>query len=151
MKEERWLGGGRGNVRCKKEEWVGMGAMPDYTDARKDPGEYWRDVMKDEPMPKAIQHLMPQPHKEKIDCHKLSFEPIPNVSSYHNDEVGLKQEKDFEPRQNVSSYHDDDNVDLKQEKNFEPRPNVSSYHDDDVDFKQEIFFEPRPNISVYHN
>uniref|UniRef100_M1AQP3 Organ-specific protein P4 n=1 Tax=Solanum tuberosum TaxID=4113 RepID=M1AQP3_SOLTU len=88
-----------------------------YTDARKDPGEYWRDVMKDEPMPKAIQHLMPQPHKEKNDCHKSSFEPIPNVSNYHNDEDGLKQEKDFEPRPNVSGYHDED-VGLKQRKRF---------------------------------
>uniref|UniRef100_M1C386 Specific tissue protein 2 n=1 Tax=Solanum tuberosum TaxID=4113 RepID=M1C386_SOLTU len=70
--------------------------------------------MKDEPMPKAIQHLMPQPHKEKIDSHKSSFEPRTNISSYHDDDnVGLKQEKNFEPRPNISSYHDNDNIDLK--------------------------------------
>ncbi|KAJ8530969.1 hypothetical protein K7X08_025700 [Anisodus acutangulus] len=109
-----------------------------YTDARKDPGEYWRAVMKDEPMPEAIQHLMPRPHsvplsQEKTDCDKSSFEPRPNVSVYHDD-TKLKEaekslfSKDFEPRPNVSSYHDDD-AGLKQEKDFEPRPNISVYHD----------------------
>ncbi|MCD9642077.1 hypothetical protein HAX54_028711 [Datura stramonium] len=97
-----------------------------YTNARKDPGEYWRAAMKDEPMPEAIQHLMPRSHKEKADCHKSSFEPRPNVSSYHDD-TKLK-EANFEPRPNVSNYHDDD-AGLKQEKDFEPRPNVSVYHD----------------------
>ncbi|XP_055807905.1 organ-specific protein S2-like [Solanum dulcamara] len=121
-----------------------------YTNARKDRGEYWREVMKDEPMPKAIQHLMPRSHREKSDCHKSSFEPRPNVSSYHDDDVGVKQERDFEPKSNASSYHDD-NVGLKQKKVFEPRPNLSSYHDDDADLKQEKEFDPRPNVSVYHD
>ncbi|PHU04491.1 hypothetical protein BC332_25313 [Capsicum chinense] len=123
-----------------------------YTDARKDPGEYWRDVMKDEPMPKAIQHLMPRSHKEiKTDCDKSSdFEPIPNVSSYNDDTKLKEEEKDFEPRPNVSSYHDDD-TGLKQEKDFEPRPNASSYHDEDIGLRQEKDFEPRPNASSYRD
>ncbi|CAN4087143.1 unnamed protein product [Withania somnifera] len=118
-----------------------------YTDARKDPGEYWRDVMKDEPMPKAIQHLMPRSHKEKTDCRKSSFEPIPNATSYHDD--SKLKEADFEPRPNLSSYHDGD-VGLKQQKDFEPRPNVSSYHDDGAGLKQKDF-EPRPNASTYQD
>ena len=40
---------------------------------RKEPGVYWRDVMKDEPMPKAIQGLLPEdqsssPSSKKLNC-----------------------------------------------------------------------------------
>ncbi|KAF3646853.1 putative 26S protease regulatory subunit 10B -like protein A-like [Capsicum annuum] len=100
--------------------------------------------MKDEPMPKAIQHLMPRSHKEiRIDCDKSSnCEPIPNVSSYHDDTKLKEEEKDFKPRPNVSSYHDDDSG-LKQEKDFEPRPNAYGYRDDDVGLKQEKKFRAK--------
>ncbi|KAK4375109.1 hypothetical protein RND71_005786 [Anisodus tanguticus] len=73
-----------------------------YTDARKDPGEYWRAVMKDEPMPEAIQHLMPRPHSVPLSKEK-TFEPRPNLSVYHDD-TKLKEaekslfSKDFEPK-----------------------------------------------------
>ncbi|OIT27517.1 PREDICTED: organ-specific protein S2-like [Nicotiana attenuata] len=117
------------------------------TNARKDPGEYWRAVMKDEPMPEAIKHLMPHNSvplpKEKIDCYTSpsvggeAYEPRPNICVYHDDAT-LKEAdkllftKDFEPRPNVTSYHDDD-AGLKQEKSFAedfgPRPNISIYHD----------------------
>ncbi|OIT28078.1 PREDICTED: organ-specific protein S2-like [Nicotiana attenuata] len=117
------------------------------TNARKDPGEYWRAVMQDEPMPEAIKHLMPHNSvplsKEKTDCYTSTavraeaFEPRPNISVYHDD-AKLKEAykslftKDFEPRPNVTGYHDDD-AGLKQEKSFaedfEPRPNISMYHD----------------------
>ncbi|XP_016472073.2 organ-specific protein P4-like [Nicotiana tabacum] len=113
------------------------------SDARKDPGEYWRDVMKNEPMPEAIKHLMPRHSvplsKEKTDC-------------YTSSSVGGEA---FEPRPNVSVYHDDAKLKEAEKSLFEPRPNVSSYHDDDAGLKQEKSFaqefEPRPNVSVYHD
>ncbi|XP_060176061.1 organ-specific protein S2-like [Lycium barbarum] len=120
-----------------------------YAHARKDPGEYWRAVMKDEPMPEAIQRLIPRPHsvplsKEEADCHTSSS-------------VGGREA--FEPRPNVFVYHDDTKLKDAEKsvfsKDFEPRPNISSYHDDDTSLKQEKSFaedfEPRPNISVYHD
>ncbi|XP_075112884.1 organ-specific protein P4-like [Nicotiana tabacum] len=117
------------------------------TNARKDPGEYWRAVMNDEPMPEAIKHLMPQ-HSvplsiEKTDCYTLpstggeAFEPRPNLSVYHDDAKLKEAEKllfmkDFEPRPTITGYHDDD-AGLKQEnpftEDFKPRPNASVYHD----------------------
>ncbi|OIT08873.1 organ-specific protein s2, partial [Nicotiana attenuata] len=117
------------------------------TDARKDPGEYWRAVMKDEPMPEAIKHLMPQHSvplsKERTDCYTSSsleseaFEPKPILSVYYDDTKLKEAEKslftkDFEPRPSATGYHKDA-AGLKQEKSFaedfEPRPNVSVYHD----------------------
>ncbi|XP_019249002.1 PREDICTED: organ-specific protein S2-like [Nicotiana attenuata] len=117
------------------------------TDARKDPGEYWRGVMKYEPMPEAIKNLMPRHSvplsKEKTDCYTSSsvggeaFEPRPNLSVYHDDAKMKEAEKslftkDSEPRPSATQYHDDD-TGLKQEnsfaKDFEPRPNLSVYHD----------------------
>ncbi|MCE7766552.1 organ-specific protein, partial [Pseudomonas putida] len=109
--------------------------------------EYWRAVMKDEPMPEAIKHLMPRHSvplsKEKTDCYTSSSvggeasEPKPNLYVYHDDANLKEAEKslftrDFEPRPSATGYHDDD-VGLKQEKSFaedfEPRPNLSVYHD----------------------
>ncbi|XP_009778625.1 organ-specific protein S2-like [Nicotiana sylvestris] len=118
------------------------------TDARKDPGEYWRAMMKDEPMPEAIKHLMPRHSvplsKEKTDCHTSSsvggeaFEPRPNLSIYHNNaklkeaEKSLLFTKDFVPKSSATGYNDAD-AGLKQEKSFaedfEPRLNLSVYHD----------------------
>ncbi|XP_009759773.1 organ-specific protein P4-like [Nicotiana tabacum] len=117
------------------------------TNARKDPGEYWRVVMKDELMPEAIKHLMLRHSvplsKEKTDCYTSSsiggetFEPRPNMSGYHDDAKLKEAEKllftkDFEPRPTITGYHDDD-AGLKQEKpftkDFKPRPNASVYHD----------------------
>ncbi|XP_009762892.1 organ-specific protein P4-like [Nicotiana sylvestris] len=148
---------------------VSLALYTSNSDARKDPGEYWRDVMKNEPMPEAIKHLMPRHSvslsKEKTDCYTSSsvggeaFEPRPNVSVYHDD-AKLKEaekskfSKEFEPRPSTTSYHDD--TGLKQEKSFaeefEPRPSLTSYHDD-AGLKQEKSFaeefEPRPSITTY--
>nr|XP_009614593.1 organ-specific protein S2-like [Nicotiana tomentosiformis]XP_016477141.1 PREDICTED: organ-specific protein S2-like [Nicotiana tabacum] len=92
-------------------------------DGRKDPREYWRVVMKDEPMPEAIKHLMPRHSvllsKEKTDCYALSsvggeaFEPRPNLFVYHDDTKLKEAEtslfmKDFEPSPSATGYHDDD-------------------------------------------
>nr|XP_009614592.1 organ-specific protein S2-like [Nicotiana tomentosiformis] len=96
-------------------------------DARKDPGEYWRIVMKDAPMPETIKHLMPRHSvllsKEKTDCYALSF-------------VGGEA---FEPRPNLFVYHDD--AKLKEAgtslfmKGFEPSPSATGYHDDNTGLK----------------
>ncbi|KAH1040410.1 hypothetical protein J1N35_042153 [Gossypium stocksii] len=105
--------------------------------ARKDGGEYWRAVMKDQPMPEALEELVrikaaSAGSDEKTKCHTPAG-------------IELKEEKiiveDFEPRPNVSAYGDDAN--LKGEKSssfaedFEPRPNVSAYGDNDAGLKGE--------------
>ncbi|XVE66951.1 hypothetical protein DITRI_Ditri08aG0121000 [Diplodiscus trichospermus] len=146
------------------------------TAARKDAGEYWRAVMKDEPMPEAIEGLLRvdaiSSTNEKTNCHtprglEIKQEKI-IVEDFEGPRVNIGDEKnkksfadDFEPRPNVSAYGDD--ADLKGEKSssfakdFEPRPNVSAYHsDDDAGHKAEkksftSEFEPKPNISAYHD
>ncbi|GFY89680.1 hypothetical protein Acr_06g0016200 [Actinidia rufa] len=144
-------------------------------DARHDPGEYWQGVMKDQPMPEAIQGLIHQGDSvspvsnKKRDCHTSTdakekpfvkdFDPRPNVSAY-SDDTKLTGEKsfvkDFEPRPNISAYSDDTKLTEEKSfvKDFEPRPNVSAYSDDAGLKDEKAFvkdFEPRPNISVYQN
>ncbi|CAK7329719.1 unnamed protein product [Dovyalis caffra] len=143
--------------------------------ARKDTGEYWRAVMKDQPIPEAIQGLiradlttLPSVSNERADCHTTEskkkknfvkyFGPEPTVTVYDN---GIKPKKDksfsedFDPRPNVSIYVDGV---LKGHKSvtedFEPRPNVSVYHDDATLKGEKSFakdFEPGPNVSIYDN
>ncbi|XP_034927395.1 organ-specific protein P4 isoform X3 [Populus alba] len=139
--------------------------------ARKDTGEYWRAVMKDQPMPEAIQGLIRATtsspvSNEKADCHTFKsnekdnfvkdFGPQPSATSYDNVKGERPFAEDFEPRPNVSVYHDD--AALKGEKSFpedfEPRPNISVY-DDGVGLKgKKSFsdeFEPRPSVTAYSN
>ncbi|XP_047967491.1 organ-specific protein S2-like isoform X6 [Salvia hispanica] len=112
--------------------------------ARKDGGEYWQGVVKDQKV-------------EGNDCHTVGFvrefEPRPSATSY----VGSKKEKsyggDFKPRPNISAYTDD--VGSKKEKSYgghsEPPPNVSAYSDDVGSKKDKSYdgdFEPRPNVST---
>ncbi|KAK6916551.1 Organ specific protein [Dillenia turbinata] len=126
-------------------------------EARKDPGEYWKEVMRDQPMPEAIQGLVRSKSLSNENCH-TSADTINKVLLV--EEFEHKAEKpfteDFEPRPNVSVY--DNDVKPTEEKSFikdfEPRPNVSVY-DNDIGLKEkEAFdkdFEPRPNVSVYDN
>ncbi|KAB2035955.1 hypothetical protein ERO13_D04G164160v2 [Gossypium hirsutum] len=84
--------------------------------ARKDAGEYWGAVMKDQPMPEALQELVrieaavANPD-EKTKCHTSEdFEPRPNISAYGGDDAGLKGQKesftkDFDPQPNISAYN----------------------------------------------
>ncbi|KAI7980210.1 hypothetical protein LOK49_Contig180G00029 [Camellia lanceoleosa] len=132
-------------------------------DARTDQGEYWQVIMKDQPMPEAIEGpiihwgLVSSPLSDKkTDCHTTT-EAAANNNQLVNDSAEKKAfVKDFEPRPNVSSYHDDE-VDLKGKpfvKDFEPRPDISAYHDDEVDLKGKPFvkdFEPRPDVSAYEH
>ncbi|KAF2286115.1 hypothetical protein GH714_010500 [Hevea brasiliensis] len=110
--------------------------------------------MKDQSMPKPIQGLVgaapaSSTSKAEKESYKKSFhedfEPIPDVSSYHND-AGLKARKpldgkfflkDYELIPDVLAYHN--NVDRKAEKpmngksfllkDFKPIPDLSIYHD----------------------
>ncbi|PON84898.1 Organ specific protein [Trema orientale] len=132
------------------------------TESRKDPaGEYWKNVMKDQPIPKAVHGLISSSSSstsshdsnEKANCHEnnraftKNFEPTPNISAYPDDSA-----KESTTRDNVFT------------RNFEPTPNVSAYPDDttaETSTKDNLVatnkenkqyaesFEPRPNISVY--
>ncbi|GMP37991.1 hypothetical protein CsSME_00009425 [Camellia sinensis var. sinensis] len=84
-------------------------------DSRTDQGEYWQVIMKDQPMPEAIEGLIihrgsvssPLSDK-KIDCHTTT-EAAANNNQLVNDSAEKKAfVKDFEPR----PYHDNE-VDLK--------------------------------------
>ncbi|EXB63583.1 hypothetical protein L484_026922 [Morus notabilis] len=101
------------------------------SESRKD--SYWRNVMKDQPMPKAIQGLIVHDHSEsapknsneKADCHGThdqnsftdDFEPTPNVSAYPDDidakQAGTIFTKNFD--------------DKKFTKDFEPGPQATIY------------------------
>ncbi|XWS54891.1 hypothetical protein CRYUN_Cryun10bG0128700 [Craigia yunnanensis] len=142
--------------------------------ARKDAGEYWKAVMKDEPMPEAIKGLVQidavSSSNEKTDCHtptsfeikeeKIIVEDFERPRPNKGDEKKKSFADDFEPRPNVSAYGDDANLNEGDEKkksfadDFEPRPNVSAYGND-ADLKGEKSssyakdFEPRPNVSAY--
>ncbi|KAF7126511.1 hypothetical protein RHSIM_Rhsim11G0175800 [Rhododendron simsii] len=146
-------------------------------DARPDSGEYWKGVMKDQPMPEALHSLLrrgsvsPLSTTPKTDCH-TSTEATNNdqtaktyakdfESAYHDDSTKLTGEKsfanDFEPRPSATGYQDD-STKLAGEKSFandfEPRPNVSAYPDDAGLKQKKSFvkdFEPRPNVSAYND
>ncbi|WMV37008.1 hypothetical protein MTR67_030393 [Solanum verrucosum] len=126
---------------------ISLALYASSADARRDPGEYWRIVMKNEPMPIAIQHLMPR--------YDAPFEPRPTITAYHHNDTALKQEKSFKSRPTATSYRDN-KVILKGEKSFEPRPSATGYHHDDVSLKQEKSsftkdFEPRPIATSYRD
>ncbi|KVI01976.1 Organ specific protein [Cynara cardunculus var. scolymus] len=56
-------------------------------DARKGPEEYWRSIMKDEPMPKAIQDVLSEDSTDKEnnrDRFTRDFDTKPNLIIYHS-------------------------------------------------------------------
>ncbi|XP_041016289.1 organ-specific protein P4-like [Juglans microcarpa x Juglans regia] len=140
-------------------------------EARKDPGEYWISVMKEQPMPEALQVLVPeldsspsQLNKNADDCHTSELGVEINkldqlVEDFKHKDHDHKQHfvKDFEPRPNVSPYDGDDIVGHESEKkfvkDFEPRP--KAYTDDLVQASKERTFaeefEQAPDASIYHN
>ncbi|XP_022762312.1 organ-specific protein S2-like [Durio zibethinus] len=149
--------------------------------ARKDAGEYWRAVMKDQPMPEAIEGLIrvdavssssSSSSNEKTNCHtptsfelreeKIIVEDFERARPQGDDRKRKPSfADDFEPRPNISAYGDDANLKGKKSSaftvDFEPRPNVSSYGEDgDAGLKGEkksftSDFEPGPNILIYHD
>ncbi|KAF7126644.1 hypothetical protein RHSIM_Rhsim11G0175600 [Rhododendron simsii] len=125
-------------------------------DARPDSGEYWKGIMKDQPMPEALHGLLPRGSVSplsttaKTDCHT-------SMEATNNDQTAKTYAEDFEPRPSATGYHDD-STKLAGEKSFandfEPRPNVSAYPDDAGLKEKKSFvkdFEPRPNVSAYHD
>nr|GEX59260.1 hypothetical protein [Tanacetum cinerariifolium] len=56
-----------------------------YNEARSNPREYWRSIMKDEPMPKTIQDVLPLGDVEKINKNIFmkNFDLKPNLIIYH--------------------------------------------------------------------
>nr|AFK47490.1 unknown [Lotus japonicus] len=126
-------------------------------ESRKDQGEYWKMIMKDEEMPEGIQGLL-QLKSEikpgKNSEHKCDEEHVVTNNEYIIEKKVFTEE--LEPRSNISAY-DDDHVDTKGNKKYmedlEPRPNLSAYDDDHVDKKGNKKYledlEPRPNLSAY--
>lgn len=98
--------------------------------ARKDGGEYWKGVKKEEFIQAGLVDVSKATSKEN-NCHSSigsqNFEPRPNLSAY-TDDSSKSLGKDFEPRPNVSAYTEENDESLV--KFFEPRPNVSAYNDD---------------------
>ncbi|OIW05695.1 hypothetical protein TanjilG_23481 [Lupinus angustifolius] len=72
--------------------------------ARQHQGEYWKNIMKDQPMPETIKDLLvqdPQAYTEKYHFIR-DFDIRPNVILYHTHVVSKKQKqhpfvKNFEP------------------------------------------------------
>ncbi|KAL4354645.1 hypothetical protein GQ457_06G002180 [Hibiscus cannabinus] len=82
--------------------------------ARKDAGENWRAVIKDQTVPKALMELV------RVEAASAGSEEKPTFSD------------DFKPEPNLSAYGDD--VKLKGKKksftsDFEAEPNLSVYQD----------------------
>ncbi|KAH7517830.1 hypothetical protein FEM48_Zijuj09G0105900 [Ziziphus jujuba var. spinosa] len=124
-------------------------------ESRKDPAEYWRSVMKKQPMPEAIHGLVQsdsttlvpkrQDFNEKTDCHEKvksfadNFESRPNISAKHDDNTKTFSDN-FEPTTNNSAYHEDDTK-SKDDQNVGTKEAKPAFAED---------FEPRPNLSVYN-
>ncbi|XP_007201546.2 organ-specific protein S2 [Prunus persica] len=115
-------------------------------ESRRDVGKYWKNVMKEQPMPQAIEGLLidisDSTPKEKADCHEKVKKPFVEV------EVEVEE---FEPRPNVSSYNDDETkAELSSKDNAGPKAKQSfAAKEDKQPFEED--FEPRPNVSVYND
>ncbi|KAL3843470.1 hypothetical protein ACJIZ3_000873 [Penstemon smallii] len=61
------------------------------SDARKDPGEYWKNIMNGEPMPKAIKDLFnlnsASDFTTGMNHFARDFDTKPNVIIYHTNHV----------------------------------------------------------------
>ncbi|XP_039013234.1 organ-specific protein P4-like [Hibiscus syriacus] len=129
--------------------------------ARKDGGEYWRAVMKDQPMPHALQGLV-QIEVTSAGSGELNEEIIISEDFKRPVRPNGNEKKstfceDLEPRPNALAYGDDENLKVKKSssfaKDFEPRPNLSAYGGDanlkrkrSSSFTED--FEPRPMFQL---
>ncbi|KAI5402507.1 hypothetical protein KIW84_050215 [Lathyrus oleraceus] len=111
-------------------------------ESRKDLGEYWKLVMKQQDMPQEIQGLLNQNPKKNFKTLKQFFD----------DGKKKKVVKDFEQRPNISAYGKK-NVDVKEKngtiKDFEPRPNISAYGNNEIDDESMKDVEPIPSLTKY--
>ncbi|KAG6709544.1 hypothetical protein I3842_06G137200 [Carya illinoinensis] len=125
-------------------------------EARKDPGEYWISVMKEQPMPEALQILV------SLDSSPSQLNK--NADDYHMSELGAEinkldqlvedfKHKDHDHKQRFGDVGHDQS-EKKFVKDFEPRPNLSAYTDDQVHgSKERAFaeeFEQAPDATIYH-
>ncbi|KAI9181314.1 hypothetical protein LWI28_013742 [Acer negundo] len=132
------------------------------TDARKDLGENWRSVMKDQSMPKSIQGLIPESdhdHQKADDCHTSENSEVKKEIYVGDHSSKPTDEINFESRRDVIIY---DNVikapveKISFVKDFEPvKPDLTIY-DNGVDPIEKRFsikdFEPvKPDLSIYDN
>ncbi|ONH91216.1 hypothetical protein PRUPE_8G099400 [Prunus persica] len=117
-------------------------------DSRRDVGKYWKKVMKEQPMPQAIEGLLvdisDSTPKEKADCHEKVKKPFVEV------EVEVEVEE-FEPRPSATSYNDHETkAELSSKDNAGPKAKQSfAAKEDKQPFEED--FEPRPNVSVYND
>ncbi|GMJ06893.1 hypothetical protein HRI_004358500 [Hibiscus trionum] len=132
--------------------------------ARKDAGEYWRAVMKDQPMPEALQGIVrveavSAGHSGELKEELIIIEDFERPMKLEEDEKKSTFADDIEPRPNISAYGEDGDLKGKKPSSFaediEPRPNISAYGGDGGGFKGEekpfaSDFEQEPNIAVYH-
>lgn len=61
-----------------------LNQLSSVIDARKDPGDYWKSMMNDEPMPKAITDLIHHDTAEESNHFLRNFDTKPNVIIYHS-------------------------------------------------------------------
>ncbi|KAI5402498.1 hypothetical protein KIW84_050209, partial [Lathyrus oleraceus] len=136
-------------------------------ESRKDVGEYWKLVMKDQDMPEEIQGLLDASNIKNSKTHAKEnmgaigeFEPRPYASAYGDNEIHAKENMgaigEFEPRPNASAYGDNEihaNENKGATGEFEPRPNISAYGDNEIHANENKGaigeFETRPNASAY--
>ncbi|CAB4290196.1 unnamed protein product [Prunus armeniaca] len=108
-------------------------------DSRRDVGKYWKNVMKEQPMPQAIEGLLvdisDSTPKEKADCHEKVKKPFVEV------EVEVEVEE-FEPRPSTTQYNDHETkAKLSSKYNAGPKAKQS--------FAAKEEFGPRPNPLIY--
>ncbi|XP_042507201.1 organ-specific protein S2-like [Macadamia integrifolia] len=97
-------------------------------DARKDPAEYWKDVMKEQPMPEAIQGLLPSntgsdAALEKTQNKEQKFNLDLNIQStaiiYHGHDEHNKEED----KASMKGFELNSSEKKSFVKEFKPRPN----------------------------
>ncbi|KAF7810894.1 Organ specific protein [Senna tora] len=125
--------------------------------SRKDGGEYWRMLMKDEAMPQQVEGLLLH-HPINSMIHQSHKKPNSHLN-HECDEDHDNLLTTLESRSSLWNDHNNGNTKVDQKKkfadDFEPRPNASAYNNGEVgteenkDFTKD--FEPRPNASAYNN
>ncbi|XP_021738581.1 organ-specific protein S2-like [Chenopodium quinoa] len=107
------------------------------SEGRKDPQTYWGDMMKGQPMPEALKDFINQKsyegHEKKdtiITGFIKDFDPIPNISAYHDDNAMKSKEMKSQKADCNDLVHHDKLASKKLfDDEFEPIPNVSAYNE----------------------
>ncbi|XP_021731619.1 organ-specific protein P4-like [Chenopodium quinoa] len=109
------------------------------SEGRKDPQTYWGDMMKGQPMPEALKDFINQrsyenhEKKEAIITNFIKdFDPIPNASAYHDDNVHVNSNELKSKKADCNDlveHHDKLASKKLFDDEFEPIPNVSAYNE----------------------